>query len=104
MKYFLWIIFLTVSAYAQNSHPFFVFDNGLDGKDWNQHATTLKTLGYDGVQYGGFWVYKERNAAMKKQELTVFSLYEVLDFKKDNPFPKLYYEILPELKGQGTII
>ena len=104
-------LLLGFSLFAQDAkeeedvpNPFFAFDNGLDGKDWNAHAATLKEIGFDGIQYGGFWVYKERSAAMKKQGLKIFALYADVDFNAKDPIPKLYYGSLAQIGKEGTMV
>jgi sugar phosphate isomerase/epimerase len=96
------------TATAPAASEFFVFDNGVGRGKWTpeQQATTLKSLGYDGISYNytnnkdlADWL-----KVCKAHDLKIYGLY--VSTSPDNPqhYDPQFKAAIKMLKGSDTII
>lgn len=88
-------------------NPFFAFDNGLMDQAHQSlaaKAQTLAKLGYDGIGWRPGQVRAMR-AELEQRGLRLFTLYTGLRLEaKEAPWDPRLPQILPQLRGAGTVI
>ncbi|MEQ6120180.1 TIM barrel protein [Reichenbachiella sp. MALMAid0571] len=89
-------------------NPFFAFNSGVKSGGFDtfeQQATLLRKLGYDGVEKEGIEGYKEMQEAVEGKGLNIYTNYLKVDLDDlDQPFDPDIESIFKMVEGKPTMI
>jgi len=90
-------------------NPVFVFNNALNKQGlpfipYDQQASMLKKLGFDGIEHRETDGIMELLAAFQKQGLKIYADYLKMDIDQKETYLPEWKQVIPKLKGTGIIL
>lgn len=111
---FLIFLFAGTTCFAANQgrelkNPVFVFNNaffknGESVMPYNEQATLLKKLGFDGIEHRETAGILEMKTALEKEGLKLYADYLKIDIDQEEPYLSSWKETIPKLAGTGIIL
>jgi len=104
---FLLMVFTTCFAQAQETLPFFPFNNGIADDTYNTPEKQVKLLldnGYKGTEINGLDSFYELYPELQKHGLKIRTIYFKVDLDKPSqPYDPRFEEVLSQLQGSETM-
>jgi sugar phosphate isomerase/epimerase len=112
------ILSLSLNCFAGNfpegdkkelNNPVFVFNNafnkgGTDPISYDEQASILKRLGFDGIEHRETEGILEMKEALEKKGLKLYADYMQIDIDSEEPYLPEWKEVIPKLEGTGIIL